>query len=441
MSLLKFFRLEQNRTSLKTEIIAGLTTFSAMAYVLVVHPSILGISGMDKAALISVTAIASALATLSMALLTNYPLALAPGMGLNAFFTFSMCLGKGLSWQQALGVVFVSGVLFLILTLTGLRKGLMKAIPKALQIGIVGGIGLFITIIGMKNAGMFNPVMDGNFFVKLSLQNLSHKPTLLAFVGLLIMVILTVRKIPGAILIGIVTISVAGLFLQDNGATMTVLPQQWISSPASIAPIAMQLDIAWVFSHWQLALPLVLSLLFVDVFDNLGTLIGVTKSAGLMNEKGELPRINRALLADSCAAMGGAVLGTSTVTSYVESSAGTEAGGRTGLTGIVVAVCFLLAMFFHPLIASIPVWATTPALIMVGYYMLSGIREIDWNDMPGSVAAFVTIISMPLAYSIATGVALGFATYALLSLLSGKKVNWATLLIAALCLVELFFGH
>ncbi len=438
----RFFQLSANGTTARREIVGGLTTFAAMAYILAVNPAILSIAGIDKGALITATALAAAFTTVAMALMTNYPIALAPGMGLNAFFAFTMCGAYKVPWQAALGLVFWEGVIFLVLTLTGVRQRIVGAIPQSLKLAIGCGIGLFIAFIGLKNGG----VIVANPATLVGLGDLSQPGPLLVLFGVILTAVLIVRKVRGAIIITVLVLTALGLFLPAAGSggarvMITQTPARLISLPASLGPTFFKLDLGYLFTHFAQALPLLLTLLFVDLFDNVGTLIGVCKRAGLLDAQGNLPRIGRALIADAGAAMFGACLGTSTTTSYIESAAGVEEGGRTGLTGLVVAACFLLAMFLGPLIGAIPELATAPALIIVGVYMMQGVLEIDFNDFAVAVPAVLTILIMPLAFSISEGIAVGFVVYALLMLCigRGREVTVLAYILSALFLLHFIF--
>ena len=435
--LARLFRLRENHTDVRRELTAGLTTFAAMAYILAVNPQILagpnGATGMPPGAVLTATALAAALTTIAMALLTNYPIALAPGMGLNAFFTFGIVLGAGVPWQAALGLVFWEGLLFLLLSVSGIRRQIVDAIPHSLKIAISCGIGLFIAFIGLKNGGLI--VADPNTFVKLG--NLREPAVLMVLAGIIVTAVLIVRKVRGAIILVVLGLTLAGLFVQSGGKPLTVLPGSPVGAPAPLTTF-LQLDLNYLFTHFNTALPLVLTLLFVDLFDNLGTLIAVCKRAGLLDEQGNLPGIGRALAADAGAAMLGAVLGTSTTTSYIESAAGVEEGGRTGLTGITVAMFFLAALFFTPLILAIPAAATAPALVIVGIFMMQGVREIDLADFAAAAPAVLTMLVMPLAFSISEGIAVGFVAYVLLHLGLGrfKQVSVLAYVLAALFLLH-----
>jgi len=416
----RFFQLDQNQTTVSRELQAGLTTFAAMAYILAVNPMILANTGMDKAALVTVTALTAAISTAIMALLTNYPIALAPGMGINAFFTFTIVLGRGVPWTEALGMVFVNGIIFLLLSVTGVREKIVAAIPHSLKMAITCGIGLFIAFIGLKNGGVIvaNPatfVTHGNF---------SSAPVALCLAGIALTAILVARRIPGAIILGIAIVTVAGLFIgAGNNRMVTELPASFIAFPASPAPVFLKLTFDFLTNSNAilLALPIILTLLLVDMFDNIGTLIGVTKRAGFLRPDGTLPKAGRALIADSIATILSALFGTSTVVSYIESASGVEAGGRTGLTTMTTAGLMLLALFFTPLILIIPAAATAPALVIVGVFMMQSITEIEMSDFKVAVPAVLTIIGIPLTFSIAEGIGIGLITAAFLALGLGER--------------------
>ncbi len=437
----RFFFLKENQTSLPQEMVAGLTTFAAMAYILAVNPAILSTTGMDKGALITATAVASGLMTILMALATNYPIALAPGMGLNAFFAFTLCGAKGIPWQAALGLVFYSGLIFLALSVTGLRKKLVEAIPLELKLAITGGIGFFIAFIGLKNGG----VVVANPATFVGFGDLSKAGPLLVIAGIIATAILVARKIPGAIILVILALTIVGLVVPapDGKGMTTPLPTGIVNLPASLAPTFLKLDLSYFWTNLLSAVPVVLSILFVDLFDNMGTLIGVSKRAGLLDKEGNLPKIGRAFMADAGAAMFGSCLGTSTVTSYIESAAGVEAGGRTGLTVIVTAFCFILALFLTPLIQIIPAVATAPALVIVGAFMMQGLAELDLRDFEKAAPAFVTILAMPLAFSISEGIAFGLLTYVGLKVGTGKskEVGLVTYILAVLFILYFLCGR
>ena len=437
----RFFSLKEHQTSVPQEVVAGLTTFAAMAYILAVNPSILSTTGMDKGALITATALASAVMTAVMALATNYPIALAPGMGLNAFFAFTLCGAKGIPWQAALGLVFYSGLIFLMLSVSGLRKKLVAAIPIELKLAITAGIGFFIAFIGLKNGG----VIVANPATFVALGDLSKPGPLLVIAGIIAIAILVTRKTPGAIILVIAALTIVGLSVPaaDGKGMVTPIPSGILNLPASLAPTFLKLDLGYFWANLLSAIPVVLAILFVDLFDNMGTLIGVSKRAGLLDKDGNLPKIGQAFMADAGAAMFGATLGTSTVTSYIESAAGVEAGGRTGLTVIATAICFLLALFLTPLILIIPAVATAPALVIVGAFMMQGLAELDLRDFEKTAPAFVTILTMPLAFSISEGIAFGLLTYVGLKVGTGKfnKVSPVTYVLAVLFLLHFLVGR
>jgi adenine/guanine/hypoxanthine permease len=424
--LQRLFQLDRNRTTPAREFQAGVTTFAAMAYILAVNPAILANAGMDKGALVTVTALTAALATAIMALLTNYPIALAPGMGINAFFTFTIVLGKGLPWSEALGMVFVNGLIFLALSLTGIREKIIAAIPHALKIAVTCGIGLFIAFIGLKNGG----VIVANPATFVGAGDFASGPVALCLAGVFLTIILVARGIPGAIVISIAVITLIGLFVPAAGGTkVTQLPSALIAAPHSPAPVFLKLTFNFLTSWtaFTVALPLILTLLLVDMFDNIGTLIGVTKRAGLLAADGTLPKAGRALLADSLATIASALFGTSTVVSYIESASGVEAGGRTGLTSLTTAGFFLLALFFTPLILIVPAAATAPALVVVGIFMMQSVIEIDMTDFKIAAPAVLTIFAIPLTFSIAEGIGLGLIAAAILAIGLGKTKMLTTL--------------
>jgi len=427
MMLEKLFKLKAHNTTVRTEIVAGITTFLAMAYILFVNPAILGATGMDKGAVFVATCLAAAIGSILMGLIANYPIALAPGMGLNAFFTYTVVLHMGYTWQIALGAVFLSAVIFFALSIFKIREWIIASIPLPLRAGIAAGIGLFLALIALEGAGI---VVD-NPATLVGLGDLTKPGPLLALLGFFIIVVLEARRVTGAVLIGIlvVTFISMGIGLTPFGGVF--------SAPPSIAPTFMQLDIAGAFNVGLVSV--IFAFLFVDVFDNTGTLLGVTKRAGLADEHGNVPKMGRALIADSAAALFGSLLGTSTTTSYVESAAGVSAGGRTGLTAVVVAVLFLLSLFFSPLAGSGPVWATAPALLFVAVLMASGLAEIDWKDVTTAAPVTVTALTMPLTYSIANGIAFGFITWTVVKLLSGRsrEVNSALVILSLLFVIKL----
>lgn len=435
----RILKLDQHGTTVGREIQAGLTTFAAMAYILAVNPGILANTGMDKGALVTVTAMTAALATALMALLTNYPIAMAPGMGINAFFTFTICLGKGLPWSEALGMVFINGIIFLTLSISGVREKIIAAIPHSLKIAVTCGIGLFIAFIGLKNGG----VIVANQATFVGAGDFSSGPVALCLVGILLTIILVARSVPGAIVLSIAIVTVLGLFVPGGAAgKVTQLPSSLMAAPQSPAPIFLKLTFHFLTSWaaFSTALPLILTLLLVDMFDNIGTLIGVTKRAGLLAADGTLPRAGRALLADSIATIASALFGTSTVVSYIESASGVEAGGRTGLTSLTTAAFFLLALLFTPLILIVPAAATAPALVVVGIFMMQSVIEIPMNDFRIAAPAVLTIFAIPLTFSIAEGIGLGLITAAVLALGLGKPKSMTTLgyVVAAVFFLQFF---
>jgi AGZA family xanthine/uracil permease-like MFS transporter len=435
----RLFKLSDHGTSVSREIQAGCTTFAAMAYILAVNPAILADAGMDVAALVTVTALTAAVSTILMAALTNFPLALAPGMGINAFFTYTIVIGAGVSWQQALGMVFVNGVAFLLLSVTGVREKIVKSIPYPLKIAITCGIGLFIAFIGLKNGGV---VVD-NPATLVSHGDFTQGPVMLFLFGVGLTIVMVARKVPGAIILGIVATTLIGLFVPNGeGGTVTKLPESFFSLPADPSPVFLQLEFGFFSSTtaFLAALPLILTLLLVDMFDNIGTLIGVTKRAGLLDKDGHLPKAGNALVADSVAAILSSLFGTSTVVSYVESASGVEAGGRTGLTGVTVAVLMLLALFLTPLILAIPAAATAPALVVVGIFMLQSVIEIKMDDFSIAAPAMLTILGIPLTFSISEGIGLGLIAAALLALCTGKAKEFpgAGYVIAVIFFMEFF---
>ena len=404
----RYFRLTENGTDIHTELIAGLTTFLTMVYIVFVNPQILGNAGMDKGAVFVATCIAAAVSTLVMAFYANYPIALAPGMGLNAFFAFTVVLGYKYTWQQALAGVFCSGAIFFLISVFRLREYIINSIPKDLKLAISAGVGLFLGIIALEEA----KIVVAHPVTLVTLGDLKQLPAVLCLLGFVVIVALNSRKVIGGTLIGILAVTFVGLPLglaQFSGL---------MALPPSLAPTFLQLDFSRVTELTFLIV--IFSFLFVDLFDNAGTLIGVAHRAGLLDPQGNLPRMKQALLADSFAAMFGALIGTSTTTSYIESAAGVSAGGRTGLTAAFVALFFLLALFFSPLAGMIPTYASAAALLYVACVMTQGLAEIDWRDMTEYAPAVVAAVTMPLTYSIATGIGLGFITYALAKLIAGR---------------------
>jgi AGZA family xanthine/uracil permease-like MFS transporter len=428
----RLFKLNEHGTTVRTELIAGLTTFLTMAYIVFVNPAILGDAGMPKGAVFVATCLIAALGTLIMGLYANYPIALAPGMGLNAYFAYVVVLGMGIPWQTALGAVFISGCLFLVVTLTGLREVILRAIPAALRIAITVGIGLFLAIIALKSAGIVAPSKA----TYITLGDLHQPAPVLAALGFFAIVVLDKWKVPGAILLGILAVTVASFFFGGNTFAGV------FSAPPSIEPTLFALDIPGALSVGILNVVLVFFL--VELFDATGTLMGVAKRAGLL-VPGKMDRMNKALLADSGAIFAGSLLGTSSTTAYIESASGVQAGGRTGLTAITVAVLFLACLAIAPLAGSVPAYATAPALFFVACLMLRELTELNWDETTDVIPAAVTALAMPFTYSIANGLAFGFITYAVLKGLTGraKEVHWMVWLIAAVFLFKFAYvgGH
>ena len=435
----RIFGLKARGSDIRTELLAGLTTFLTMAYIVAVNPAILGQAGMPAAGVAAATCIAAGLGSILMGLVANYPLALAPGMGLNAYFTFTVVKGMGLPWQTALGCVFVSGLLFLVLTLAGARRLIFDAIPRSLFSAVAAGIGLFIAFVGLKDAGIV--VADPGTAV--TMGDLSKPEAMVAILGLVLTAALLAWRVKAAILIGVLVAAAAGWAL----GLVHVQPGAY--SPENLGSTALKLDIPSALGlngHLTAALvEIVFVFLFVDVFDNVGTLVGVAKKAGMVEADGSIPRLNRILAVDAGAAAIGALAGTSTTTSYIESASGVAAGGRTGLTSVTTGVLFLLAVAFAPLAQAIPTAATAPALILVGAMMSSSLGEIDWSEVETAVPAFLTLIGIPLTFSIANGLALGIVSAAVLKLVRGraKAADWLLYVLAALFVVRFAWlsGH
>lgn len=450
----KLFELSSRNTDVKTEVIAGITTFMTMAYILFVNPSILGSAGMDKNAVLLATAIGAGLVSMMMGLFVNYPISLAPGMGLNAFYAFTVVIGMGVSWQVALGAVFISGLIFILLTVTKVRQLLVEGMPNSLKHAITVGIGLFITIIGLKLSGIMSirlslipPTLEkiiagkGNgtplsFETIIEMGKIAHPEVLLAVFGLIFIGVLMARQIKGSILIGIFITTVLGIMMGI------------VKIPAGFSPVAipdfsknafLQLDIMGALNMGLTAI--VFTFTFVELFDTMGTLVGTASKAGLMDKQGKFPGIGKAMLVDATGVSLGAMLGTSTITAYVESAAGVGAGGRTGLTAVVCGLLFLLALFFTPLAGLIPDAATAPALIIVGALMIESVRHIDFGDFTEGLPAFLTIVMMPFTYSIANGISAGLVMYPLLKLVTGRgrEVHWIVYILAVLVVFRFVF--
>lgn len=427
-----FFKLKEQGTSVRTEVIAGITTFLTMAYIIFVNPQILSTTGMDKGAVFVATCVAAALGSLIMGVVARWPIGMAPGMGLNAFFAFAVVGAMGFTWQQALGAVFISGCIFLLLTVTGVRSWLIAGIPHSMRSAIAAGIGLFLGIIALKSSG----IVVASPATLVTLGTLHETGTLLAILGFFIIAALDVLKVRGAILIGILVIT--GLSIALGVSKFEGI----VSMPPSILPTFLQLDLVGAL-HGGL-LQVIVVFVLVEVFDATGTLIGVAKRAGLIKE-GQPNRLGPALLADSSAILAGSLLGTSSTTAYVESVSGVQAGGRTGLTAIIIAILFVAALFFSPLAGSVPVYATAPALLYVACLMMRELLEVDWDDITEAAPAALTALMMPLTYSIANGLAFGFISYCVLKTLTGRpqQVHLATWLVAALFVIRFAFfqGH
>lgn len=448
----KFFKLKENGTNVRTEVVAGVTTFMTMAYILAVNPSILSASGMDAQAVLIATAIASFIGTICMALLANYPFALAPGLGLNAYFAYTVCGSMGYSWQIALFAVFVEGLIFIVLSLTNVREAIFNAIPLQLKKGVSVGIGLFIAFIGLQNAG----IVVNNDSTLVSIVDFtadfhtSGISALLAVIGIFIIAVLYVKKVKGAILIGIFAIWILGIICQLTGLYVVTpdtgyysLIPAWSSfnlgAISSVFGQCFKADFSSLRAFDFVAI--VCAFLFVDIFDTLGTLIGCATKADMLDKEGKLPRIKEALLADAIATTAGAVLGTSTTTTFVESSAGVAEGGRTGLSSVVTGLLFLLAVFLSPIFITIPSFATAPALLFVGFLMISAVTAIDFNDFTEAVPAYLALIAMPLTYSISEGIAAGVISYVVINLISGKakKITPLMYVLAVLFICKFIF--
>ncbi|WP_175482451.1 NCS2 family permease [Thermoflavimicrobium dichotomicum] len=431
----KIFKLTERKTNLRTEIIAGLTTFMTMSYIIFVNPVILSDAGIPKEAAIAATIVASVIATLLFSLWANMPVAIAPGMGLNAFFTYTVVLGKGLSWQTALGAVFISGVVFLILTVSGIRQKLVEGVPVVLRSAIVVGIGLFIAFIGLKNAGII--VSNKTTFV--ALGNITSIGPVLALIGVVTASILMSRRIKGALVISILFITILAMLFGIAKSPKGI--SDIISlSPPSLSETFLAMDIKAALKYGILSI--IFSFTIVELFDNLATLIGLTKKAGLMDEKGQIENIDRALTADALATMCSATMGSTAMNAYIENATGIAEGGRTGLTSLVVAGLFLLSLFLTPLVSLIPSVATAPILILVGALMLNEIKHIQFDDLTDAVPVFLTIIMMPLTFSIAEGLAFGFISYTLLKVLTGryKEVKPVVYFISAAFIINFIWG-
>ena len=426
--LQKLFGFNPKETTIRTEITAGITTFLTMAYILAVNPSILGETGMDKGALFTTTVLMSALPTIFMALHAKLPLALAPGMGLNAFFAYTVCLVMGYSWQFALTAVFLEGIIFLLLTVTNLREKIVDVIPNALKNAISAGIGLYIAFIGLKSAG----IIVNNEATLVALGDLTTGSALLGAIGVVVTSILLVKNVKGALLIGILLTTVIGIPLGVTNISGI------FSTPPSIEPIFLQFEWSHIFTKEMFVI--VFTFLFVDLFDCIGTVIGVANRAGLVKEDGKIPRLKQVFTVDSVSTVAGAAMGTSTVAVYVESAAGVNEGGRSGLTAMTTGICFLIALFFAPLFLAIPAAATTPVLVLVGLMMMSSVARIEFNDYSEAIPAFICILLMPLSYSISEGIVLGHLSYIFINALCGKfkKMTIGMYILAVFFLLKFF---
>ena len=424
----KLFGFNPKETTVKTEIMAGITTFLTMAYILAVNPSILGTTGMDKGALFTTTVLVSAAATMLMGLYAKLPFALAPGMGFNAFFAFSICAIMGYTWQFALTAVFLEGLLFILLTVTNLREKIVEVIPTTLKNSISVGIGIYIAFIGLSSAQVI--VNHDSTLVKIG--DLTQGSALVCVIGLVLSAIMLIKNVKGALLIGIIVTTLIGI---PFGVTNI---DGVLSTPPSIEPIFCKFEWSQIFTGEMFVI--VFTLLFVDLFDTIGTVIGVTTRAGMIDENGKIPHLKQAFMVDAIATTGGALMGTSTVTTYVESASGVEEGGRSGLTAFVCGLCFLSAMFFAPLFLSIPSAATAPVLVLVGVMMMSSVVRIDFRDYTEAIPAFICIVMMPLCYSISDGIVLGMLSYVVLNLLGGnkKKLTVGMYILAAFFLLKFF---
>ncbi|MBN9087191.1 MAG: NCS2 family permease [Reyranella sp.] len=425
----RLFKLSENKTTVRTEIVAGITTFLTMAYIIFVNPDILSKAGMPFGAVFVATCVAAAIGCLLMAFLANYPIALAPGMGLNAYFAFVVVGKMHFSWQVALGCVFFSGIIFFIISVLPIREWIVNAIPKSLKMAIAAGIGLFLALIALKNAG----IVVGDPATLVTHGNLKSWPVLMATFGFALIVALEYRKVLGGVIIGILVVTIISIIAgQQKFAGV-------FDVPPSIAPVFVQMDLAGALGVGLVTV--VFTFLFIDLFDNTGTLIALAHRGGFMRPDGTVPRLRNALMADSAAAMIGAAVGTSTTTSYIESASGINSGGRTGLTALTVAVLFLLALFVAPLAGSIPPYATAPALLYVACLMMRGLVEVEWNDITEAAPAVITAIAMPFTFSIAEGIAFGFIAYTVIKLVAGKlgEIHPAVGILAVLFVIKYVF--
>lgn len=454
----KLFKLKKNNTTIKTEIIAGITTFMTMAYILAVNPNILGAAGMDKSAILIATALASFIGCLAMAIFANYPFALAPGMGLNAYFASTVCGIMGIPWQMALFAVFIEGIIFIVLSVTNVREAIFNAIPANLKVAVSGGIGLFIAIIGFINARIAVDAPGTLLKVRDFSENFHSEGigAILALIGVIITAVLLIRKVKGGILFGILATWILGIIAELTGLYVpnpdesikmySTIPDAIVSF--NLSPLKLTAGQAFTGVNFDAIrildfVVVILAFLFVDIFDTLGTLIGVSTKADMLDKDGKLPRIKGALFADAIATTAGAALGTSTTTTFVESASGVSEGGRTGLTALTTGLLFLISIVFSPLFLAIPSFATAPALIVVGFYMLANVVKIDFDDMSEAIPAFLCIITMPFTYSISEGISIGVISYVLINLLTGKflkkKISIVMYILAVLFILKYIF--
>ncbi|WP_192021403.1 NCS2 family permease [Shewanella sp. WPAGA9] len=426
----KLFKLKENQSSLKQEVIAGITTFLTMAYIIFVNPMMLADAGMDQGAVFVATCLAAAIGCLIMGLVANYPIALAPGMGLNAFFTYTVVGEMGYSWETALGAVFMSGICFLVLSLVKIREWIVNSIPMSLRLGIAAGIGLFLAFIGLKAAG----IVVASPATLVTMGDITSFPAVMAALGFFLIIAMVQRGLKASVILSIFIVTILGLIFGD------VTYGGIVSMPPSVAPTFMKMDLSSVLEISMISV--IFAFLFVDLFDTSGTLVAVAQRGGFLDEQGRLPRVKRALSADSLATVAGATLGTSTTTSYIESTAGVSAGGRTGLTAVVVGLLFILSLFFSPLAGMVPAYATSGALFYVAILMMSGLVNVEWEDLTEAAPVVIVCLLMPLTFSIANAIGFGFISYAVIKVLTGrfKDLNLGILFIALLFLAKFIYG-
>jgi adenine/guanine/hypoxanthine permease len=412
-----YFHFTERGSSLQTEILAGLTTFSTYSYILVVNPLIMRSAGMDFGAMITITALVAAIFTVIMGLRTNYPLAMAPGMGGNAYIAIQVCQGMHVPWQAAIGLIFYAGVLFFLISVTGIRQKIIESFPSSFKKIISVGIGFFVAFIGLKNAG----ILVGNPKTIVSLGHFTTPGVMLAFLGIILLLVMVLKKVPGAMVLSIFIVTIIGLFLPSEtpGVHLTTMPTHFFDWPNSIAPVFLQLDLGYFWTHLAQSIPIVLALVFSDLFSAMAVLVAVGNRAHLNDENGNLPKLKEALSADAASSMGAALMGSNMPIIYLESAAGVEQGGRTGLVSVVIAICFLLALFMSPVIAAVPGLATTPALVVIGIFMMQLLAEIDLTDLTVAATALVAVMLMCLA-SVGDGLAIGFLTWVSLKVFTGK---------------------